>query len=204
MAGIGIGRLQDLSNTVWQARATTTPANATAAGENQSIEPADTVELSPAAQAQLDKVAGMKKNGDENTDKAETAQADLEQRLAVRDADVVNHETAHLVAAGGGVANGIPHYTYQTGPDGKNYAVGGEVKVDLTPDKDPRITISKMEHVIRAAMAPSDSSAQDQAVVAAAEQVEAQARIQLAQENQAKQKSGSQQAGVVGLGRVGR
>ena len=38
------------------------------------------------------------------------------------------HEQAHLSAAGGH-ARGGPSYQYETGPDGKRYAVGGEVSI---------------------------------------------------------------------------
>lgn len=42
------------------------------------------------------------------------------------------HEQAHKTAAGG-LAQGGATFEYQTGPDGKQYAVSGEVKIDTSP-----------------------------------------------------------------------
>ena len=42
------------------------------------------------------------------------------------------HEMAHLAAAGG-LATG-PYYEYQQGPDSKQYAVGGHVNIDTSPE----------------------------------------------------------------------
>ena len=98
--------------------------------------------------------------------------------LQNRDAVVRAHESAHL-GAGGGVTTGGAHYTYQRGPDGREYAVGGEVGIDLSPVAgNPRATITKMAIVKAAALAPAEPSAQDQSVAAAATQIEAQARIE--------------------------
>ena len=99
-------------------------------------------------------------------------------QLQSRDAEVRAHEGAHL-AAGGGVVTGGPHYTYQKGPDGRNYAVGGEVGIDASPVAgNPRATLLKMSTVRAAALAPAQPSAQDLSVAAEASQAEAQARIE--------------------------
>ena len=65
------------------------------------------------------------------------------EQLKKRDAEVRRHEQAHKAAAGQ-FASGGPSYDYQTGPDGKQYAVGGEVQIDTSevPD-DPQATIKK-------------------------------------------------------------
>ena len=63
-------------------------------------------------------------NGDEQL-KAEQEQT---QELAARDREVRAHEQAHASVAGQ-YAKGIS-YTYQRGPDGVSYAVGGEVQID--------------------------------------------------------------------------
>lgn len=98
------------------------------------------------------------------------------QKLQQRDQDVRAHEQAHI-AAGGAYVKGGATYQYQKGPDGKMYAVGGEVSIDTSPVKgDPRATIAKMETVKAAAMAPADPSGQDRSVAAQAEMEEAQAR----------------------------
>ena len=96
--------------------------------------------------------------------------------LRARDAEVRAHEQAHLAAAGP-YANGGPTFEYQTGPDGKQYAVGGEVSIDTSPvPGNPEATARKAQTIKRAALAPSDPSAQDRQVAAQAAQLEAQAR----------------------------
>lgn len=88
-------------------------------------------------------------------------------KLKARDAEVRAHEAAHQ-AAGSGLTGGAT-YTYQTGPDGKRYAIGGEVSIDLSTESDPEANISKMQRVKSAALAPADPSGQDRAVARAAQ-----------------------------------
>lgn len=83
------------------------------------------------------------------------------------DQEVRDHELAHLAAAGGYARSGAS-YQYQTGPDGRKYAVGGEVQIDTSSGRTPQDTISKMETVRRAALAPASPSGQDQMVAAQA------------------------------------
>lgn len=101
--------------------------------------------------------------------------------LKSRDREVRAHEQAH-VAAAGGLAQGGPSYTYQYGPDGQAYAVGGEVNIDTSPGRTPQETISKAKQIRAAALAPADPSDQDRAVAAAAAQLEAQAQQELTQQ----------------------
>ncbi len=102
--------------------------------------------------------------------------------LKTKDAKVRAHEQAH-VAAAGPYAKGSPHYEYVTGPDGKRYAVGGEVEIDTSPiPNDPDATVRKAETVKRAALAPADPSAQDRRVAAEADQMERQAQTEKSQE----------------------
>tara|TARA_R110002124_G_scaffold31147_4_gene105957 strand:- start:822 stop:1589 length:768 start_codon:yes stop_codon:yes gene_type:complete len=99
--------------------------------------------------------------------------------LAARDREVRSHEQAHM-AAGGQYAGSV-QYDYKRGPDGRLYAVGGEVGIDTSRvPGDPQATIDKMEQVRRAALAPAEPSGQDLAVAAQAAQVVAQARAELA------------------------
>ncbi len=92
---------------------------------------------------------------------------------------VRTHEQAHI-SAGGGLVRGGASYSYQMGPDGKRYIVGGEVKIDAAPvPDDPQATILKMQQVRAAALAPSDPSAQDRAVANEASKNESNARIEL-------------------------
>ncbi len=103
--------------------------------------------------------------------------------LKARDQEVRNHEQAHM-AAGAGLTSG-PTYTYQTGPDGHRYAVGGEVQIDTgTVAGDPEATIKKAEQVRKAALAPANPSAQDMAVAASATQTIAVAQAELSVERQ--------------------
>ncbi|MDR2755417.1 MAG: hypothetical protein LBC20_06890 [Planctomycetaceae bacterium] len=105
------------------------------------------------------------------------------QKLKARDQEVRVHEAAHVAAGGPYVTNG-PTYTYQTGPDGKSYAIGGEVGIDTSEvSGNPEATIRKMQTVATAALAPAEPSNQDQKVAAAARQKEVQARAELAQQN---------------------
>lgn len=88
--------------------------------------------------------------------------------LKARDAEVRRHEQAH--AAVGGQYAGSPSYTFQTGPDGNRYAIGGEVAIDVsTIPGDPEATIQKMEQVKAAALAPAEPSAADRSVAALAD-----------------------------------
>lgn len=100
------------------------------------------------------------------------------QELSARDREVRTHEQAH--ANVGGRYAGSPTYSFQRGPDGKQYAVGGEVSIDVSPIAgDPQATIEKAAIVRRAALAPAQPSAQDRAVAAEATAIEQQARAEL-------------------------
>ena len=103
--------------------------------------------------------------------------------LTQTDREVRAHEQAHLAAAGG-LARGVS-FSYTTGPDGKQYAVGGEVSIDTSPvSGDPQATIQKAQQVRAAASAPANPSGQDRAVAAQAAAIEAAARQELAAEQQ--------------------
>jgi len=102
-------------------------------------------------------------------------------KLKARDAEVRAHEQAHL-SAGAGIITGGPTYSYQSGPDGQKYAIGGEVQIDSSAESTPEETISKMQQVRRAALAPAEPSAQDIQVASGASKIEAQARAELTQQ----------------------
>lgn len=101
------------------------------------------------------------------------------QQLKDRDREVRIHEQAH--AAVGGQYAGSPSYTFETGPDGKRYAVGGEVSIDVGEEEKPEDTIQKMQIVRAAALAPAEPSTQDLKVAAEASQKEMKARAELGQ-----------------------
>jgi SprA-related family len=118
--------------------------------------------------------------------KAQNAQDLAEiQQLKQRDAHVRAHELAHLAVAGQ-YATGGPSYTYQTGPDGVRYAVGGEVPIDISSESTPEATIRKMETVRKAALAPVDPSAADRQIAAEASAKELQAIQELQTEQREK------------------
>ena len=107
------------------------------------------------------------------------AEQDMVADLKARDAEVRRHEQAH--AAVGGQHAGSPTYTYQTGPDGQQYAIGGAVSIDVSPvDGDPEATITKMEVVKAAALAPAEPSSADRQVASLADTQRAQAVADLA------------------------
>ncbi|MBE0490729.1 MAG: hypothetical protein IBX44_00585 [Sulfurospirillum sp.] len=99
-------------------------------------------------------------------------------KLQASDAGVRRHEAAHI-ASGGGVIKSGASFSYQQGPDGKLYAIGGEVAIDSSSEADPQATIAKMQVVRSAALAPSDPSSTDYSVAATASMIEMQARIEL-------------------------
>ncbi|WP_417494144.1 putative metalloprotease CJM1_0395 family protein [Maricaulis sp.] len=103
------------------------------------------------------------------------AEAKQVSELKARDRDVKAHEAAHKAA--GGPYAGSASFTYQSGPDGGQYAIGGEVPIDAGAIAgDPDATIRKMEQVRAAALAPAEPSAQDRSVAAMATAAIAKAR----------------------------
>jgi hypothetical protein len=100
-------------------------------------------------------------------------------QLKTRDTEVRQHELAHLAAAGGLAVSGAS-YTYERGPNGVDYAIGGEVRIDTSPGRTPQETIERAHTIQAAALAPADPSGADRAVAAQAQQLEQQARAELA------------------------
>lgn len=100
------------------------------------------------------------------------------QDLKERDQEVRTHENAHKSAGGGYV--GAISYETTTGPDGREYAIGGEAQIDSSPiSGNPEATIRKMDIIIRAALAPAEPSSQDFAVARAAQAARLQAQQEL-------------------------
>jgi hypothetical protein len=128
--------------------------------------------MDPAEQAQEERAEGATPGGELTPDEQQVVN-----ELRSRDAQVRSYEAAHM-AAGGGLTGGAT-FSYQVGPDGKRYAVGGEVSIDASPGNSPEETVLKAQRIRAAALAPADPSAQDRAVAARAGQMEADARGQL-------------------------
>jgi len=109
------------------------------------------------------------------------------EKLEKRDRHVRNHEQAHVNA---GASN--PTYEFKSGPDGKRYAVGGHARIDVSKTGDPEKDIEKAKKVKRAALAPMDPSPQDRRVAAEADQMEREARAELAEEQKREATAGNQ------------
>ncbi len=169
-------------------RVVVTPATDT--GEEQT--PTDSVSLSPEAMEQsrqqrtpqpaTEAASESEESSDTQGDAPQSSRFDLSpeeqkmvQQLKQRDSEVKAHEMAHLAVAGQ-YARGGASYTYQQGPDGRRYAIGGEVPIDLSAEKTPEETINKMRVIKRAAMAPAEPSSADRSVAASATALESQAR----------------------------
>lgn len=112
------------------------------------------------------------KRAEQELEQQETKQI---QELKSRDTEVRTHEAAH--AATGGQYAGSPTYSFKRGPDGNNYAVGGEVSIDASAIAgDPAATVTKMQQVRAAALAPAEPSGQDRKVAGEATQQISKAR----------------------------
>lgn len=133
--------------------------------------PEDRVSLSDEARRGLQaRRAGAERPDGKRLDaQQEKEVADLKQR----DLHVRQHEAAHQ-AAGGDLA-GSASFTYQVGPDGRSYAVGGEVPIAARSGRTPDETIAIARRVRAAALAPADPSAADLAAAAQATAMEQQA-----------------------------
>jgi hypothetical protein len=111
------------------------------------------------------------------------------EELAKTDRKVRQHEQAHMAAGGALVTSGAS-YEYETGPDGKRYAVGGEVGISLAGGRTPEETVQRARQIRAAALAPADPSAQDRSIAAAAGQMEMQAMQEIAAQRMEESKQG--------------
>jgi hypothetical protein len=117
-------------------------------------------------------------------------------QLKRRDREVRRHELSHKAIAGQ-YARGAPSYEYRIGPDGRRYAVGGEVSIDTSKANDPRETLRKAEVIRNAAMAPADPSMQDRQIALQASAMAAEARHELQlQEQREKAAAGRAEDGL--------
>jgi hypothetical protein len=106
-------------------------------------------------------------------------EAQIIRELQMRDRQVRAHEAAH--AAVGGAHAGHPVYTLEQGPDGRSYAIGGEVSMSTAAvTNDPQATLDKAQTVRRAALAPAEPSDADRAIAAKATQMALKARHDIA------------------------
>jgi len=135
------------------------------AASAEGLLPVDRVSISPEARRRQTGVAKL-------TPEQEQQLVELK----ARDAHVRAHEAAHQAA--GGDLTGAASFSYQLGPDGRSYAVGGEVPVSARSGRTPDETIAIARRVRAAALAPSDPSSADLAAAATASQLELQAMQQ--------------------------
>lgn len=127
--------------------------------------------------------------GKDDSGLTEAEQAQVRE-LAAIDQRVRAHEAAHLAAAGD-LARGGPSFTYQRGRDNRQYAVAGEVQIDTSEvPGDPEATLEKAQRIRRAALAPADPFAQDQAVAATASRMAVEARAEIAADRQGPSETG--------------
>lgn len=167
-------------------RASGTSYNQQQSGDNRRFQGVDRITLSPASRDQ--KTGNSLSNNVSSTAPAaagELSQEELAQlqQLKSRDLEVRTHEQAHIAAAGQYAASGAS-FTYQRGPDGNRYAVGGEVQIDISKESSPEETIQKMEVIARAALAPANPSPADRQIAAQAAIKASQARQELLKESQ--------------------
>lgn len=147
-----------------------TPVSAFPTGVTAAPLPRSAVPQAPAG-----KSPGPAQAGPDNLSEGDRKLVD---KLQARDREVRAHEQAHKNV--GGQYAGAISYEYQKGPDGKQYAVGGEVPIDASEiPGDPEATIEKMRIVKAAALAPAEPSAQDRkvAALADAQMMKAQAEL---------------------------
>ena len=151
-------------------------------GENASQDPSSPAK--PIAGAIPSVQQSEQRNGQSGPDGLTAEEQRQVEELKQRDRTVRAHEQAHLAAAGQ-YARGGPSFSYQRGPDEGQYAVGGEVPIDLSPvPGDPQATIQKALSIQRAALAPADPSSADRQIAARAAAMTAQARQELSQQGQ--------------------
>ncbi|BES70695.1 hypothetical protein RE428_17130 [Marinobacter nanhaiticus D15-8W] len=148
--------------------------SAVASDAHASGSPAEKEAESPTERVR--NAADSQKVNGQSLEEAELAQL---KELKARDREVRAHEAAHQSV--GGQHAGAVSYTYSRGPDGVQYAVGGEVSIDVAPvPNNPQATIDKMRVVRAAALAPAEPSSQDRQVAAQAMQTMLQAQVELA------------------------
>ncbi|OVE77393.1 hypothetical protein BVX99_02685 [bacterium F16] len=103
------------------------------------------------------------------------------EKLRQKDQQVRMHEMAHAASAGPYVM-GAPVYSYQVGPDGRQYAVGGHVNIDTSPAPTPEETVIKMQVIRGASVSPNRPSVKDVQVASHAMMTEMKARSELVED----------------------
>ena len=148
-----------------------------AEGSRSYVEPSSDVSASnrTSATSEASSGSGASTSGPALSDSEQR----LVEKLSARDREVKQHEMAHKAAAGS--LAGAMSLDYQRGPDGRLYAVGGEVSIRTSAgSSDPQDRLDTAEQVLRAATAPAEPSQQDLRVAAQARAEIEDARAELA------------------------
>lgn len=160
---------------------------ATVSGEGGTADTSQSASRQAAPESRKNTVAPRELTPEEKRIVAELQQIDRR----VRD-----HERAHL-AAGRGVITSTADFTYTYGPDGRAYAIAGEVGIDTSPESKPEDNIYKGQRIQAAALAPRDPSPTDYRVASIGSQLELRGRSDLAEqrfeESLAAQEAGRQE-----------
>lgn len=149
-------------------------------------------------QSESESESGSKENpagGDKELSQQEQQEV---MELKMTDAEVRAHEHAHKAAAAGLKTTG-PNYEYETGPDGKKYAVAGDVNVSYAKSSDPEVNLKNAQQLKAAALAPADPSSQDRKVAQKADQEIADAKREIMEEQTkaAEEDEGTSESGLI-------
>lgn len=150
------------------------PSSMGADGPDNAVDPFDV-----SGKGQEQGLPSSQKQSPSSTQALTERDLELVQALKKTDTEVRAHEMAHIAAGGQYITSGAK-LEYQRGPDGKNYAVAGEVSIDTSAiPGDPRATAQKMKKIKAAALAPASPSAQDRKVAASATALAAKAAAEI-------------------------
>lgn len=133
----------------------------------------------------MEGVAGFPGNGPASLSSPPGEDQDSLRRLRETDRKVRAHEQAHLAAAGDSAQGGMKLQT-KVGPDGKAYAVSGEVSIKVSGGRTPEEALRNAQTAHRAALAPADPSPQDLKVAQKAAQAEHEARRKIQESSSGK------------------
>ena len=179
ISAYGKGTSAERSDSTSQSTTSTVGGTATSVAPSAAYRPdyppADNEKQSQEKPSQNDDSMGQTSRHDAGESQLSEEDQSKVDKLEKRDVEVRAHEAAHIAAAGQYAVSGA-NFSYETGPDGKRYAVGGDVSISLSEEQTPEATVAKMEVVIRAAMAPAQPSNQDHRVAAEASQKKAAAQ----------------------------
>lgn len=160
--------------------ALTTPGKPVALPTQPGSTSTDTSRIKARERSETKPYPASESPGIQNITESEQQQVEA---LRAGDREVRAHEAAHKAVAGN-LARGSATFSYQQGPDGRRYAVSGEVSIDTSPVAgDPQATLQKAQTIRAAALAPAQPSNQDRAVAAKATQMAAKTRAELASQS---------------------